>query len=262
MMQFFYFRWGKARLLLLLLVLLSFSLLKAQETDSTSMEESVENEDVEVENEAFKPTIPDTPVLRLLPDSVSGRYRNEKKFAYANDPSFWIKSENKKKDAERIGFWDELDAFLRNKNVRAIVYVFLALVVVFVLYRIFAVNNLFVANPKNKKDSIQEEVGELIDDEAIDDKIKSAISKEDHRDAVRFLYIKTLQLLHRKSLIRYHAQATNDIYVQQMNSSAKGKDFKLLTRIFEYAWYGEFKLNTAQFESIYERFKKFYEDIH
>lgn len=243
---------------LLCIVVCLFSVIKAdaQIIDTTALEEaSYQDEEVE----SFQVTVPDTPVVRFIPDSVINRFSQKKEYAYANDPLFWIKP---KEDSNKPGFWKNLDRFLRNSFVRTIFYVLLASVIVFIVYRLIVNNDFFVSGARSaKQDLSATEENDLIDDEYLDEKIEMAITAGDHRLAIRFLYIKTLQLLNQKSLIRYHSEATNEIYIKQMHNSPKAKDFRFVTQVFEYVWYGRFTLTAEQFDNLYKEFKKFHDSI-
>ena len=228
----------------------------AQVIDTTVvLEEEYQDEEID---ENFKATVPDTPVVRFIPDSVTNRIRRKKEYAYANDPSFWIKP---KQQQHQPGFWEQFDRFLRNSIVRVMFYLLLGSLIVFIVYRLIVNNDLFVRTQKIGDKEAHNLEKDLIDDDELDEKINTAIRVGDHRLAIRFLYIKTLQLLHQKSLIRYHAESTNETYVKQMSQSVKGKDFLFLTQVFEYVWYGEFPLTPEQFETVHRDFRQFHNSV-
>lgn len=199
--------------------------------------------------------------LREVPDTISDRLKKNKVFAYANDPSYWIKEEEKE-EAYRPGFWDRFFEFFSRDAVRAFFYILIALLILFILYRVILVNNLYVfySSRKNKKIATEEEhVG--IESENLDEKINASIAAQEYRMAVRYLYLKSLRLLNDKGAIRYSSEATNYDYIRQTSGLAIGKDFAYLTRAYEYVWYGEFEINSSQFEILFTNFKNLYSSI-
>jgi len=79
--------------------------------------------------------------------------------------------------------------------------------------------------------------------------------------AVRWLYLKALRLLNEQALIKYHIQATNRDYMQQLSGVALGGPFRWLTVTYERVWYGEFPVSDAQFDTLYPYFQDFYKSI-
>jgi hypothetical protein len=222
--------------------------------------------------------LPEPLTYRTVPDSTVRRYKNQKDFEYANDPAYWdlerekeLKRkreqeerewERRQKDQEyKKGFWDYFNNFFAGDAIRIITYIVLGLFFLFVIYRIMVVNKLFLfyTSPKTKVNDGGEEVD--IEDENLDEKIRRAAEAGDHRQAVRFMYLKTLQLLNERQWIKYHVDATNYEYVLQMSKHKLGNDFSFLTRIYDYVWYGEFSLTQEQFDIVYNNFSHFYNAV-
>ncbi len=61
------------------------------------------------------------------------------------------------------------------------------------------------------------------------------------RLAIRYSYMLLLQLLQQKGQIQYRPDKTNYEYYHELNETYK-KDFRILTRQYEYAWYGNFEV--------------------
>jgi hypothetical protein len=83
----------------------------------------------------------------------------------------------------------------------------------------------------------------------------------DYRLAVRWMHLKALRLLNEKELIHFHAQGTNQEYVSQLSKHEQGRDFKYLTNVYDYAWYGGFALTKQQAERLHQNFNQFYAAI-
>jgi len=254
------------RLTGLLIALLTGSLAApAQVGDNDTTVTTVEVAPVEEESASAeeKVTIPEPRVLRKVPDSITRKLQKQDDFAYANDPAYWEREpepqiENRE---PRKGFWDYFNDFFAKSTIRSITYGILIAFFLFVIYRIIVVNKLFLFYSSKK--ARKEETGEAIDidNDNLDEKIKQAVDVNDYRLAVRFMYLKALKLLNDRQWIRFHAEATNYEYVNQMSNHKLGNDFGFLTRVYDYVWYGEFTLTPEQFEIVNKNFSHFYNAI-
>jgi hypothetical protein len=86
--------------------------------------------------------------------------------------------------------------------------------------------------------------------------INDSIRKNDYTNAVRFLYQKALVHLKSKELITWKQNKTNYEYVTELGSHPAEPAFRRLTYFYEYVDYGDFKINSADFDriqSIYEQ---------
>ena len=81
--------------------------------------------------------------------------------------------------------------------------------------------------------------------------------KKNYNYAIRYLYLKTLYVLNDKKWIQFHSQATNSEYLNQMSQHKRSQEFRFLTRVYEYVWYGKFEINEQQFVRVYANFKTF-----
>lgn len=197
----------------------------------------------------------DEAIFRSVPDSTVARMKKEKEFAYANDAAYWIKE---KKKVYRRSFWDYVFEFFASDTIRVIFYILLTAFIIFVLYRIIVVNDLFIFYSSKKNKKVFEETGLTeLDPEVIDQKIQEAINQKKYNAAVRFLYLKTLYILDDKRAIQFHAQATNNEYLSQMSKHKMNQEFRFLTQVYEYVWYGKFELSEQQFSLVHHNFKNF-----
>lgn len=226
------------------------------ETTGTVVEAPVAAEEEEVMIGSHRQ--PEPVVFRRVPDSIVRKIQQDKAFAYANDPSYW---KTNAPEEQRKGFWDYMYDLFRSGTVRTIVYSLLIAFFLFVIYRIIVVNKLFLFYSSKK---IKKEEGLPIDieDVNLDDKIQKAVDEKDYRMAVRFMYLKTLQLLNNRQWIQFHAEATNYEYVNQMSGHKLANEFRFLTRVYDYMWYGEFNLTREQFQIVYNNFRHFYNAVN
>jgi len=197
--------------------------------------------------------LPDTIIFRSVPDTTLSKLKSQKEFEYANDPEYWIKKKKKERTSKGLDYF--IEWLFGSTVVKAIMYIFLGLIIIYTLYRIIDNNNLFYNSSKRTINSQSEDAVEM-EDENLDEKIRKAIADKDHRKAVRYLYFKTLRQLDQRGWIRYHAQATNYDYITQVSKFPIAGDFNFLTRVYEYVWYGEFELTDEQFRIVHSNFQK------
>jgi len=197
----------------------------------------------------------DTPTMREVPVPVVDSLKKLKVFEYANDPEYWIKEKDKE---YKPGFWDFVGRLFMNVYFKWFIYLLFGSVLLWALYKIIISNNLFLFQSKNKK--LREEIVEdeiQMEESTLDQKIAQMIAEKNYRPAVRYLYIKVLQQLNEKGWIKYHAQATNYDYINQMSQNKWSTDFRFLTTVYEYVWYGEFEITDEQFSIVHSRFNNF-----
>jgi hypothetical protein len=226
------------------------------EEDSVSMySDSAVAVDSDTDSNEIEKESSDEVVLRSVPDSTVERMKREKAFAYANDPAYWIKQ----KRVYRKGFWDYVFEFFTSSEIRFIFYTLLVGLAIFVLYRIIVVNELLVFKGSKNSRRLSEEPGTAeADRNTVDAKIQEAIDQKNFQMAVRYLFLKTLYLLNDKDWIQFHPEATNNQYLSQMSGHEQNKDFRFLTRVYEYIWYGKFDITEQQFSLVHDSFKNFH----
>lgn len=245
----------------LLCVLLLQPALQAQDdyedTDTTGIAVAPVLEE-EHANDQEKPHTIVPPAYRQVPDSLTRHLKRQKDFAYANDPAFWTREPQ---DESGKDFWAYVYRLFSKDGVRMLIYALLIAFFLFIIYRVIVVNNLYVFYRPKKNTATASETDADIEDENLDEKINKAIDQNEHRMAVRYMYLKALRLLNDRQWIRYHTQATNYEYVQQMSGHRMADEFRFLTRIYDYVWYGEFALTGEQFKLVHNNFLHFYNAV-
>jgi hypothetical protein len=134
-------------------------------------------------------------------------------------------------------------------------------VILFALYKIISENRLYLFYSAPKK--IGQETADNIElpFDKLDDKIREATDAGDYRLALRYMYLKALKKAGDKQLIHFHTDGTNHEYVNQMRNHPGEKDFRYLTNVYEYVWYGEFPLTSLQFAGLQTQFSSLYNVI-
>ena len=90
-----------------------------------------------------------------------------------------------------------------------------------------------------------------------DEEIEKAIAQKDYRIAVRLLYLRSLKQLSDMQLIHWQIDKTNSAYVNELTDPSQKQIFSLITRQFEYVWYGNFMIDKQAFINIALLFQDF-----
>jgi hypothetical protein len=91
----------------------------------------------------------------------------------------------------------------------------------------------------------------------LDAEIEKAASQQNYRFAVRLLYLRSLKQLSDANLIQWDVNKTNSIYINELTNAEQRFAFKILTRQFEYVWYGELTIDAQVFKKINDLFTGF-----
>jgi hypothetical protein len=197
------------------------------------------------------------PVLRRLPDTLVYRWQQDPKYAYANDPEYW---KLRSQQPGSFNLW-----FFRVLNSKAFRYTMLTLLAALLLYaivRIMMDNNLGPFYRRAARGPAAEgEAGVLPQQEDIDQQLQHYLQLGDKRQATRYLYLKGLQLLSDRNLIRRHADTTNQEYLRQLKGTPAEAAFRFLTGAYEWVWYGDFQLSEASFQRLYAYFMDFFKTL-
>lgn len=94
------------------------------------------------------------------------------------------------------------------------------------------------------------------------EKIRKAREDQDFRLAIRWLYLKQLFLLNEKNRIVWQPHKTNMDYAAELSSTPLKQPFRELSRIYEYAWYGDYPITENIFLKAESEFIQFENQIH
>ena len=133
-------------------------------------------------------------------------------------------------------------------------FILIGLAVAFVVYLILLLIGIdFLKLFKKKQAGIEipyaeslENIHQINFDEAID----NAISVKDYRLAVRLLYLRSLKQLSDAGLINWKIEKTNSAYLNELKDEEQRRRFSIVTRQFEYVWYGDFPVDGNSFSNI------------
>jgi hypothetical protein len=216
--------------------------------------------------------VPKKAPLKIRPDSSKigvkkfnakalDKFKADKDFDYNGDgvgkPSLW--------SLFWRWLWDAIGRFFDRIPFggKFLEYLLLALSVAFVVYVIFKSLGIDLATlwrgEAAKVNVPYSESLENIHEINFDADIEKAVAQHNYRLAVRLLYLKCLKQLSDKNLITWQIDKTNSAYIYELADPQQKQIFSLLTKQFEYAWYGNFSINKQAFANIdllFQNFKK------
>lgn len=184
-------------------------------------------------------------------------YKNDKNFIYD-------RAENPE------GLWDIIKAWFNNmlrkilgsdgffvfrKYFGYIIILAALVIVVYVLRKTRLSGVLYNKDEKSIKN--YKEHNEDITKINPDDLITDALKRKDYRTAVRYYYLKNLKLMTNKGIIDWKIDKTNQQYLNEINEFELKKSFARLTGLFEWIWYGDFRIEEKYFEETIRFFDEF-----
>jgi hypothetical protein len=184
------------------------------------------------------------------------KYRQQEEFQYDDTyvgESLW--------DRFKRWFWHLFDTTDKSIVGTAITYLLMALgvvAIVFLIMKLAGVDPIKAIRGKSASAALPySEYSENIHEINIDDELEKAVNVLNYRLAVRLLYLKSLKKLNDAGLIHWEINKTNSDYSNELQDFDQRLAFNLLTRQFEYIWYGEFNIDADVFGRISNLFKDF-----
>lgn len=199
--------------------------------------------------------------LELSSDSVK-YWREAKEFAYTKylDSLLRDRQEKEKAMIKKAATTGPglVERFLSSYYLKVLLWTLAVLFVLFILYRLFLTEGVFRRETKASDEVSQDEEEEMISpDTDFDALIGQALQQNNFRQAVRYQYLRTLHKLAAKDMIELARDKTNYQYVTEIRNSSLQNEFSKLTLNYEYAWYGEFEIETGIYRRIETGFNDF-----
>lgn len=152
-------------------------------------------------------------------------------------------------------------AFTKSAELTTILIRLFAIILVgfllyFIIKYIMGKDGNFIFGKKNKKlDLNVQELHENIHEINFPESIAKFEHAGDYRSAVRYQFLFVLKKLSDKKLINWNPEKTNKDYASELKAHHLTGDFSNLAYIFDYVWYGEFRIE----EESYQKFKNQYQ---
>jgi len=227
---------------------------------------------VPVKKAVPKPVVKHVPAhLQIDSSELSAKHFNQTALdKYANDPAFnYYTKKFKPQESLWDRFWRWFWQMIRRlfpdltpgAPTPAISYVLIGLVVIFVLFVIYKLlssdlSNMFSRESKETMLPYNESL-ENIHEITFDEEIEKALAARNYKLAVRLLYLSSLKQLNDAQLIHWQIEKTNSVYLEELTNVDQRQSFSVLTRQFEYIWYGNFPVDGQSFTNIQTLFADF-----
>lgn len=122
--------------------------------------------------------------------------------------------------------------------------------------------NILSKTPKKTLEKLDLVDEELIENTNIDELLQKTINKQEYRLAVRYYFLTILKQLDLKKQIKLEKDKTNSDYLFEIPQDNIRKQFSYTSYVYDYVWYGEFKLEEDEFKQIQNSFINFQKDIN
>ncbi|WP_461453474.1 DUF4129 domain-containing protein [Mucilaginibacter sp.] len=190
---------------------------------------------------------------------------------YRNNPDFQYDDNTKKAGLswwERLWlwFWTLIEKLFNSgssamPSLPFMKYVIWALALGLLIFMIVKMAGLNIANifnrmPKNIQVPYSESL-ENIHQITFEEEIEKALNQHNYRLAIRLLYLSTLKQLNDRQLIEWQLEKTNSAYLIELKDANQKQTFGILTRQFEYVWYGDFPVDAQLYQNINTLFHDF-----
>ena len=198
---------------------------------------------------------------RIFPSNFKENYSGEE-YIYENDKvsQGWF-TRFKEWIAKKLKEWFDFNNETNPSNVAdfliKLFYVLIILAVIFIIVKAILNNEgRWVFGKKSdrkiiKVDDIETNL-HIVDFNSL---VKDAISSENYRLAVRFYYLWVLKELTRKEIIEYDVEKTNSDYLNEIQNKNLKAEFGYASYLYNYIWYGEFKVEENEFQKALSQFK-------
>lgn len=122
--------------------------------------------------------------------------------------------------------------------------------------------SIFSKTPKKTIEKLDLVDEELIESANIDELLQKAINNKEYRLAVRYYFLTVLKQLDLKKQIKLDKDKTNSDYLFEISKDNIRKQFSYASYLYDYVWYGEFKLEESDFQQIEASFINLKKDIN
>ena len=209
------------------------------------------------------------PIIREVSEDTILSLKGQKEFYYMAYLDSLLRNANTKevskpKEAAKVETQKEQDHTISVFDIGIVKFICWAVaigILGYVIYKLFIGNNpMFAAS--NKKALPEVEIAEEeMDEDNLDNYMQKAIRAKNYRLAVRYQFLKTLQRLGEKGILKLSIDKTNHQYAGELMGKPYANAFARLSLQYEYAWFGGFELNEEQFAFVQQQHTLFLKDI-
>ncbi|MDR1742916.1 MAG: hypothetical protein LBR48_03740 [Dysgonamonadaceae bacterium] len=204
----------------------------------------------------------DSLVLRRFESKLNEKYISDKELNYERNASkrFFQKLKEWLNEIIRklLGYGDEADINKITNIVLDIVYVLIFLGVTYIAVRLVMNHKgrwFFEKTDENVPIDLSN-VEQHIHEADFPSLLKEAEQSGDTRQSIRLLYLWTLKTFTDRKIIEWNADKTNIDYIGEIEDDQLKSDFNYLSYLYNYIWYGEFTIDSADYQNAREKFRK------
>lgn len=143
-----------------------------------------------------------------------------------------------------------LDSLSGVGGLQLLVEVLSILALIYVILRLFHIDALGFFRSTRKGPLLPLAPTEDIRQMDFESLIAAALQNADYRQATRLRFLHALRLLSDNHQVTWHPGKTNYEYALELRSKGVGPLFSRLSRYFEYAWYGNFRIESQDYQQV------------
>lgn len=192
------------------------------------------------------------------------KYKNDPAFDYQTakqEPNWWEQFKQWFGHLiDRIWHWlfgDYKAGSLVATIIQVLPYILIGLLIGLIVWLFIRLNpsdGLF--GKKNKNGVLISEEEKIIREEDIPELINQALADGNYRLAVRYSYLLILKELQDRKIISYEFAKTNRDYSEEIKSAPLNEQFKSVTYLYDFIWYGDFHVTEADYSIVAREFDK------
>ncbi len=116
----------------------------------------------------------------------------------------------------------------------------------------------FLFGKKNRKINIKtNDIEENIHEINFPESIRKFENEKNYRSAIRYHFLYALKKMTDRSLIQWNPEKTNRDYLKELKNENLRENFRRITDIYDYIWYGELETNESDYQYYKSYFEKF-----
>ncbi|VXB67734.1 conserved exported hypothetical protein [Flavobacterium sp. 9AF] len=244
---------------------LFFSLIGFAQSDSLAIGET------KVENDTIKNNQEHSIIIDSIEDINPKHFETNFKEKYTSNDFKYETLIDSKQQTAWDRFWKAVDDFFsrlfdfRNSDspltgfeifMKIIAFLIIGFVIYLIVRVIIGKETYWVFSKNKKKITVSEMVEENIHAIDFNTIISKAKENKEYRLTIRYYYLWLLKSLSDKQIIDWDIEKTNSDYLYEIQSSVIQDDFKYLSYLYDYIWYGEFDINETDFLKAEKAFKE------
>lgn len=117
-------------------------------------------------------------------------------------------------------------------------------------------NNLSESSKNNASYVKLTQEEELLTKANLSELIAKALQEKNYRLAIRYQYINVIKKLQEKEIITWEQQKTNEDYSKEITNLPLKNQFNKLTFLYDFVWYGNFKISEDSYQKVRVDFDK------